>query len=282
MKPFLERFCPAAAAAGRPAVMGIVNATPDSFSDGGAHATPEAAVAWARGLVAAGADLLDVGAESTRPGYAPVPADEEERRLVPVVAALRAALPGVPISADTRKASVARAALDAGADIVNDVSSLEDPDMASLVRERGAGLVLMNGWPEHNGAPRDAAPGGLADWVLRGLRAARARALAAGVAEEALCLDPGFGFGLRGADNAEVLRGLAGIVAGCAPCPVLVGPSRKHFLAAQYPEARGDRDRATALFCAEAAAAGARILRVHAVAALAGYSAAVSASSAAR
>ena len=163
MKPFLERFCPAAAAAGRPAAMGIVNATPDSFSDGGAHATPEAAVAWARGLVAAGADLLDVGAESTRPGYAPVPADEEERRLVPVVAALRAALPGVPISADTRKASVARAALDAGADIVNDVSSLEDPDMAALVRERGAGLVLMNGWPEHNGAPRDAAPGGLAD-----------------------------------------------------------------------------------------------------------------------
>ena len=268
MKPFFERFCPAAAAAGRPAVMGIVNATPDSFSDGGAHATPAEAVAWARGLVDAGADLLDVGAESTRPGYSPVPADEEERRLVPVVAALRAALPGVPISADTRKASVARAALDAGADVVNDVSSLEDPDMAALVRERGAGLVLMNGWPEHNGAPRDAAPGGLAAWVLRGLRAARARALAAGIAEEALCLDPGFGFGLKGADNAEVLRGLADIVAGCAPCPVLVGPSRKHFLAAQYPEADGDRDRATALFCAEAVRAGARILRVHAVAAL--------------
>ena len=159
-----------------------------------------------------------------------------------------------------------KAALEAGADIVNDVSAFADPAMAPLVAGAGAGAILMNGFAEHAGErPRAAASGALGAWVLAGLRAARGRALAAGVDEAALCLDPGFGFGLKGADNAEVLRGLAGIVAGCAPCPVLVGPSRKHFLAAQYPEARGDRDRATALFCAEAVAAGARILRVHAV-----------------
>ena len=268
MQDFFLRFCPRAAAEGRPAVMGIVNATPDSFSDGGAHATPAAAVAWARALVDAGADLFDVGAESTRPGFSPVPAGTEAARLLPVVRALHEAFPEVPISVDTRKASVARAALEAGAAIVNDVSSLEDPAMAPLVRETGAGLVLMNGWREHCGAFRGAAPGALGAWVADGLAAARARAHRAGLSDKSLCLDPGFGFGLRGGENAEVLRALPGLVAAARPCPVLVGPSRKHFLAGMYPEARGDRDAATALFCAEAVRAGASILRVHAPAAL--------------
>ena len=266
---FLERFFPRAAAEGRPALLGILNATPDSFSDGGRFRDPAAAVAQAARLLADGADGLDLGAESTRPGFAPVPADEEERRLLPVLRAVRAAFPSATLSVDTRKAAVARAALDAGAAVVNDVSSFEDPAMAALVRDAGAGVVLMNGWREHVGArPRAAAPGGLADWVAQGLLGFRAAALAAGIEPSAICLDPGFGFGLRHGDNAEVLRGLAGIVEACAPAPLLVGPSRKHFLCAQYPEAAGDPDRATALFCAEAVRAGAALLRVHDVAAV--------------
>ncbi len=268
MAGFLARFCPRALAAGRPALMGIVNATPDSFSDGGEHDSPEAALAHASRLLADGADLLDLGAESTRPGFAPVPADEELRRLLPALRAIRAAHPRAVISVDTRKAAVAAAALEAGADVVNDVSALEDPAMAPLVARAGAGLVLMNGFAEHVGArPRAAAPGALGAWVLEGLRRARAAALAAGVAEEALCLDPGFGFGLKGADNAEVLRALPGIVAGCAPCPVLAGASRKHFVCAAVPEAGGDRERATVLFHAACVRAGAAVLRVHDVAA---------------
>lgn len=268
MRPFFERFCPRAAAAGRPALMGIVNVTPDSFSDGGRHCSPNAAALWAARLLEDGADILDVGAESTRPGFSPVEAEEERRRLVPALRAIRAAFPDVAISVDTRKASVAADALAAGADIVNDVSSLEDPDMAAVVRRAGCGLVLMNGWREHVGArPRAAAPGSLGRWVARGLFEAREAALVAGVAVDALCLDPGFGFGLRGADNAEVLRFLPTIVREAGNLPVLVGPSRKHFLAAMYPEAHGDSDRATALFCSAAVAAGARILRVHAPAA---------------
>ena len=267
MTPFLPRFFPRAAAEGRPALLGILNATPDSFSDGGLHAAPEDAVARAARLLADGADGLDVGAESTRPGFTPVPPDEELRRLLPVLRALRAAFPAAVLSVDTRHAAVARAALDLGASIVNDVSALADPDMAPLVASSGAGLVLMHGWPEHAGLrPRAAAPGALADWVASGLSSLLARALAAGIAPERICADPGFGFGLKRADNAEVLRGLPRIVAACAPCPLLVGPSRKHFLAEQFPEAAGDPDRATALFCAEAVRLGASALRVHDVA----------------
>lgn len=268
MSGFFARFCPRALAEGRPALMGIVNVTPDSFSDGGAHASPEAALAHASRLLADGADLLDLGAESTRPGFEPVPVREETDRLLPALRAIRAAHPRAVLSVDTRKAAVAAAALDAGADVVNDVSSFEDPDMAPLVARAGAGLVLMNGWREHVGArPRAAGPGALGAWVLGGLRGFLARALEAGVAAENVCLDPGFGFGLKGADNEEVLRALPEIVAGCAPCPVLAGASRKHFVCAAFPEAGGDRDRATVLFHAACVRAGAAILRVHDVAA---------------
>ena len=268
MPGFLARFCPRALAEGRPALMGIVNATPDSFSDGGEAASPEAAAARAERLLADGADLIDLGAESTRPGFEPVPADEELRRLLPALRAIRAAHPRAVLSVDTRKATVAAAALEAGADIVNDVSALADPAMAPLLARTGAGAILMNGFAEHIGArARAAAPGALGAWVLAGLLDARDRALAAGIAQDALCLDPGFGFGLKGADNEEVLRALPSIVAGCAPCPVLAAASRKHFVRAAFPEAGGDRDRATVLFHAACARAGAAILRVHDVAA---------------
>ena len=267
MAGFLSRFCPRATAEGRPALMGIVNVTPDSFSDGGAHASPEAALAHASRLLGDGADMLDLGAESTRPGFEPVPAEEELRRLLPALRAIRAAHPRAVLSVDTRKAAVAAAALDAGADVVNDVSSFEAPAMAPLLARSGAGVVLMNGWREHGGArPRAAAPGALGAWVLAGLRGFLARALGAGIPAEDVCLDPGFGFGLRGADNEEVLRALPEIVAGCAPIPVLAGASRKHFVCGAFPEAGGDRDRATVLFHAACARAGAAILRVHDVA----------------
>lgn len=264
MAGFLERFCPRARAEGRPALMGIVNATPDSFSDGGAWADPAAAAGRAARLLADGADLLDLGAESTRPGFRPVPAEEELRRLLPALRAIRAACPDAVVSVDTRKAAVAAAALAEGARIVNDVSALADPDMAPLLARTGAGAVLMNGFAEHAGErARAAAPGALGAWVLAGLRDARDRALAAGVAADALCLDPGFGFGLKGPDNLEVLRALPGIVAALAPVPVLAGGSRKHFLAAAYPGAGGGPDAASALFHAACADAGAAILRVH-------------------
>lgn len=264
MAGFLERFCPRAAAAGRPALMGIVNATPDSFSDGGSFAAPAAAAARAERLLADGADLLDLGAESTRPGFVPVPAAEELRRLLPALRAVRAACPDAVLSVDTRKAAVAAAALDAGADVVNDVSALADPEMAPLLARTGAGAVLMNGFAEHAGLrPRAAAPGALGAWVLGGLRDAFARATAAGIDPGAICLDPGFGFGLKGAENVEVLRALPDVVAALAPVPVLAGASRKHFVAAAFPEAGGDREAATVLFHAACVRAGAAVLRVH-------------------
>lgn len=269
MKQFLEQFTPKAVAEKRCALMGIVNLTPDSFSDGGRHNQLDAAVAWSEKLLADGADLLDLGAESTRPGFNPgrVGAEEEKARLIPVVRALRKRFPECVLSIDTRKAIVAQAALDEGADIINDVSSFEDPGMLDIVRRYSAGLVLMSGYREHIGArPRAAESGSLGAWVADNLRIFRDQALAAGIAAEKLCLDPGFGFGLKRADNAEVLRSTADYVREFAPMPILIGPSRKHFLLAQYPEAGDDIDEATRLFCEEAANQGAQIFRVHDVA----------------
>lgn len=265
---FLERYCPRAVAEQRPAYMGIVNVTPDSFSDGGTHDAPDAAADWAAHLLADGADILDLGAESTRPGFDPhaVTPAAEAARLLPALRAIRARFPHAVLSIDTRHAAVAAAALEAGAGIINDVSSFEDPDMARVVRESGAGVVLMSGWREHIGVEkRAAAPGALGAWVAANLRRFRDDALRAGIAPEALCLDPGFGFGLKHTDNAEVLRSVGAFVREFAPVPILIGPSRKHFLLAQYPEAQGDADDATARFCRDAVAQGAQLCRVHAV-----------------
>lgn len=265
MIPFFRRYFPDAAREGRAGVLGIVNATPDSFSDGGRHDTPETAAACARRLVAEGADALDVGAESTRPGFSPVPPEEQIRRLLPVLRAVRAAVPGVPISIDARFAEVAAAALENGADLLNDQGGVSDAELAALVRGTGCGVIAMHGFPEHVGErPRAAEPGELGGWVAGGLRGIAARAGAFGIAPEALCLDPGFGFGLKRGDNAEVLAATPLLLAAAGPAPILVGPSRKHFLAGMYPTLASRPDEATARFCLEAARLGARIVRVHA------------------
>lgn len=244
-----------------PVLVGILNVTPDSFSDGGRFATVEAALAQADTLKADGCRLLDVGGESTRPGSTPVPAPEETGRVVPVIDALVRRGLG-PISVDTRKAEVASAALDAGASVVNDVSGLAfDPGLAGLVARAGAGLVLMHmrGTPETmDGLARY---GDVAVEVAGELRQAAAQAEAAGVAREHIVLDPGFGFAKTPEQSFRLLAELDPIVGlGYA---VLVGPSRKRFLGAATGRPPEDRDRATAVACALAWQHGARLFRVH-------------------
>ncbi len=213
----------------RPAVMGIVNVTPDSFSDGGRFLDPDAAVAHGLALVAAGADLLDVGGESTRPGADPVGEAEELRRVLPVVRRL-AVEAGVPVSIDTSKAAVAAAALDAGATVVNDVAAGADAEMFAVVAAAGAGLVVMH----MQGEPRtmqqaphyDDVVAEVGDFLVDRLGSARA----AGIADGALCADPGLGFGKTAAHNLELLARLGELVAR-VDVPVLLGPSRKAFIA---------------------------------------------------
>lgn len=253
-------------------VMGIVNVTPDSFSGDGlapTGASPErvvgAAVEQARQMVADGAQLIDVGGESTRPATAtapPLDATEELRRVVPVIAALAAALPAeVVISIDTSKATVAQAALDAGAAMVNDVWALRaDTGMAPLIAARAVPVVLMSNL---RGQPRRDA---LSD-VLRDLAHSVERAIAAGIGWDRLILDPGLGFGLDVAENLAVMRGLAAL--GALGRPMLVGISRKATIGAVLgglPE--GERLEGTAAAVALSIAAGADIVRVHDVRAM--------------
>ncbi len=251
----------------RPSVMGIVNVTPDSFSDGGRFLDPDAAVAHGLELVRTGADILDVGGESTRPGAAPVGDDEELRRVLPVVERL-AAEAGVAVSIDTSKASVAAAALAAGATIVNDVAAGGDEAMFDVVASAGAGLVIMH----MQGEPRtmqqdphyDDVVVEVGDFLLDRLAAARA----AGVPTAALCADPGLGFGKTGAHNIELLARLGELV-GRVDVPVLVGPSRKSFIARLVGDdltARDDGSLATVVWAVDH---GARIVRVHDAAAAA-------------
>ncbi len=219
--------------------MGIVNVTPDSFSDGGRFLEADAAVAHGLALVAAGADLLDVGGESTRPGAEPVDEQEELRRVLPVVGRL-AAESGVPVSIDTSKAVVAAAALDAGATVVNDVAAATDPEMFGVVAAAGAGLVVMH----MQGEPRtmqadphyDDVVVEVGDFLLDRLAAARA----AGIPTASLCADPGIGFGKTAAHNLDLLARLGELVARL-DVPVLVGPSRKSFIARVLGDDLGSR-----------------------------------------
>jgi dihydropteroate synthase len=251
----------------RVVLVGVLNATPDSFSDGGRHDDPGRAAAHAAALVAEGAGMLDLGAESTRPGATPVPVEEELRRLLPVLAAVRRAV-AVPLSVDTMKAGVARAALDAGADVVNDVSAgRADPDMLPLCGQAGVPVVLvhMQGTP----ATMQAAPR-YTDVVaeVRDFLAARAEAArSAGVRADAIILDPGIGFGKTLAHNAALLRRLD--VPAALGYPVLVGVSRKGFIG-QLLGGRAVEDRllGTAAAVALAVTGGARLVRVHDVAAM--------------
>jgi dihydropteroate synthase len=244
--------------------MGILNVTPDSFSDGGRHFSPEAAIAAGRQMLAEGADILDIGGESTRPGSAAVPPEAEIARIQPVIHALAAA--GAVISVDTRNALTMAAALDAGARIINDVSALlHDPAALPLVAERGCPVILMHmrGTPDtmNDFAVYD----DVAGEVIAELLAARDAALAAGVKPENICLDPGLGFAKRGAQNVELLRATSRL-AGLG-YPLLVALSRKRFLGEISSEAEAARrdpeSLAAGLFAVQQ---GAHILRVHDVA----------------
>jgi dihydropteroate synthase len=211
-------------------IVGIVNATPDSFSDGGEFLDPGAACAHGLKLLEEGADLLDVGGESTRPGSAPVSTEEEMRRVIPVITALRA-VTSAPISIDTSKAGVAVAALAAGADIINDVTALRgDPGMGSLASSSGAGLILMHmqGTPltmqENPSYPGDDAVGPVAKFLSE----QREAAVGFGVDAASIILDPGIGFGKTAEHNLALLRGLPRLTG--LGSPVMIGHSRKSFL----------------------------------------------------
>ena len=243
----------------RPQLMGIVNATPDSFSDGGRYDP----VAQARRLIADGADLLDIGGESTRPGAAEIAVPEEIARIRPVIAAVRGAL---PLSIDTRKAAVAEAALEAGAGMVNDVSGLDfDPALAGLVAARGVPLCVMHaqGLPET--MQDDPRYGDVLLDVYDALEARVARAEAAGIPRAAILVDPGIGFGKTEAHNLAILRRIS-LYHGLG-CPILLGVSRKRFIGriggAEAPE---DRLPGTLALTVAAAAQGVQIHRVHDVA----------------
>lgn len=261
--------------------MGVLNLTPDSFSDGGLWSDPAAAVDHALAMIEAGADLVDLGAESTRPGGGvygagarTVPAEEEMGRLLPVLEPLRRAT-AVPLSVDTRKGEVARRALDAGADLINDVGALADPALGAAAAAAGCPLVLMHSRGEISTMQRDISFHDLAGEVAAELGAAVRRAAAAGIAADQLILDPGLGFGKTAGQNLALLRHLGALAE--LGRPLLVGASRKSFLAAVVERASGsggaaaprpaERLAESLAALAWAAAAGAAIVRVHDVAA---------------
>lgn len=250
-----------------PRVMGILNVTPDSFSDGGRWLAPGDALAHAEHMLAAGADLIDIGAESTRPGRPdPVAPDDEWRRLEPVLTGLVRAFPHVPLSVDTVKVETARRALEAGAWIVNDVSGLRlDPAIADVCASRGAGLLLMHsrGSLSELATYEHAAYADLMGEIAAELATAVTRARAAGMQPASVAVDPGFGFGKRPEQNLQLLDRLG--VLRVLGCPIVVGPSRKRFLGVVTGRDAAERDVATAAACVMAYERGARVFRVHAV-----------------
>ena len=247
----------------RPRIMGILNVTPDSFSDGGQWLDPEAAVRRGVELAAEGADILDIGGESTRPGAAEVPVDEELRRVTPVIAALASQV-SVPLSVDTRRSVVARAALAAGASIVNDVSALGDPDMAAVVRAAGAGVVLMHCRGTPADMQRDPRYGDVVAEVRAFLAARLAAAMAAGIGRGQIVIDPGIGFGKTTAHNLALLGALEKLA---ELAPVLVGASRKRFIGEITGAPADQRLPGSLTVAIWSLMRGAAILRVHDVAA---------------
>jgi dihydropteroate synthase len=254
MKPPIEQRFP------RPSVMGVVNVTPDSFSDGGVNFDPDDAVATARRMVEEGAAIVDVGGESTRPGSGGVSAEEELRRVVPVLERLD----GLPLSIDTSKAEVARRALALGAELVNDVTALRgDPRMAEVVAESGAYLCLMHMQGDPRTMQADPRYDDVVDDVKAFLAERLAAAVAAGIPEERICLDPGIGFGKTVEHNFELVRRLPDLTA--LGRPVVVGFSRKSSLGRLL----GDPTATTGSVAASVGAAvaayerGATLLRVH-------------------
>ena len=253
--------------------MGVLNVTPDSFSDGGAYLDTEAAIAQALQFEEDGADILDIGGESTRPGATPVSIEEEQRRILPVIEGLQGKL-RIPVSVDTRRAEVAKAALEAGAEIINDVSGLRaDPHLAASTQRAGAPLILMH----MRGTPRTMQTGPFARDVMRnvvsGLRGSLALARRAGVVKSQLLLDPGIGFGKSHEQNFEILARLPELAR--LGCPIVIGTSRKAFLGKALAK-RGEpplppeaRLLGTAATVTAAILGGAHIVRVHHVAEMA-------------
>jgi dihydropteroate synthase len=244
-------------------LMGVVNVTPDSFSDGGLFLDADAAVAHGRRLAAEGADILDVGGESTRPGADPVDEDEELRRVLPVVE--RLASKGTRVSIDTAKAGVAGAALDAGASIVNDVTAFRgSPEIAGLVADRDAGCVLMHMLGEPRTMQQDPRYDDVVSDVRAFLEERLAFAVGEGVPEERVWLDPGIGFGKTLEHNLELIRRLDEIVA--IGRPVVIGTSRKSFLGKLTGRSERDRVAGTIATNVMALERGASVFRVHDVA----------------
>ncbi len=259
------RSAVAGAAVGEFQVMGIVNVTPDSFSDGGLYLDARAAVDHGLALARAGATILDVGGESTRPGANPVPEDEELRRVLPVIEGLRARGSDAQLSIDTSKAPVARSALAAGATLVNDVTALRgDPAMAGVIAAAGADCCLMHMLGEPRTMQRDPRYGDVVSEIKAFLEGRLGHAVAAGVAEERIMLDPGIGFGKTTEHNLELLRRLDEIVA--LGRPVVIGTSRKSFLGKITARPVEDRIAATIATNLVAYERGARVFRVHDVA----------------
>ena len=251
-------------------VMGVLNITPDSFSDGGAYLDSEAAIARALQIEKDGADILDIGGESTRPGASPISSEEEIRRVLPVIKVLRGKL-RIPMSVDTQRADVAEAALRAGAEILNDVSALRtDQRLAEIARRARAPLILMH----MRGTPQTMQRGPFARDVIRdvmaGLREAVALAKRAGLAKSQLLLDPGIGFGKKHEQNFEILARLPELAR--LGCPIVIGTSRKAFLgkALAAPDGTsappGERLLGTAATVTASILGGAHIVRVHDVA----------------
>lgn len=244
--------------------MGILNVTPDSFSDGDRYADPESAVSAGLTMIADGAQIVDVGGESTRPGALSITAAEELERVLPVVRGLSDA--GVTVSIDTSKAEVARRCIEAGAHVVNDVTALSDPNMADVCAQAAVGVVLMH----MPGNPRtmqgNATYGDVVSEVAEFLQTSSVAAIEAGIERDAITIDPGFGFGKTVSHNVELMARMDEIVA--LGLPVVVGTSRKRFLGSLLSDVRGDttheqRDNATLATIALAVSKGAAIFRVH-------------------
>jgi len=248
----------------RTLVMGVLNITPDSFSDGGKFYSPESAVAHALEMIAEGADIIDIGGESTRPGSAFVSEEEELQRVIPVIKRLTTET-SLPISVDTTKSSVARAALGAGAEIINDISGLRfDPAIADEVAKAKAGLVLMHS----RGTPKTMQQlppvADIMNEVINGLRDSIAVAEQRGVSRESIAIDPGIGFGKTAAQNVELIAKLDQLAREFADFPLLIGTSRKSFIGKLLDNAPADqRLHGTIASIAAAVMKGAHIVRVH-------------------
>jgi dihydropteroate synthase len=244
-----------------PCLMGVVNVTPDSFSDGGRYFAAEDALAQGLTLVREGAALVDVGGESTRPGSDPVPEEEEVRRILPVVESLAGRV-GVPISVDTMKAEVARRALAGGASLINDVSALRsDPGMAAVIAEAGCPVCLMHMLGEPKTMQDDPRYDDVVDEVLRFLEGRMAFALARGIREDQIMIDPGIGFGKTVAHNLALLRDLGRFTT--LGRPVVLGTSRKRFLGAILGAEPAARTIGTVTTTVVGLLAGAHVFRVH-------------------